>query len=238
MSKDHSPLASPRVNAALKRKPLTVSPETDISLHIETVFGLRVNPTNPDVETLDIQDIAWALSRISRFAGHTITSIPYNVAQHSVYVSQIVKDLLNDDCTFPIPQAIQDAIHTVKILDIGKPLILKALLHDAHEAFIGDIPSPVKRIPEVKETFSLLEAKLDHAIYTKFGLEENCKEEKDIIKFADMIALAVEAYQFMPSRGKDWGVPEISLLTIQNFPTPKPSLESFKDFISAFEIYK
>ena len=230
MSQDYSPLANPR----LKRKPITVSDSKDISLHIETVFGKLVNPTNPDLETLDIQDIAWALSRISRFAGHTITAIPYNVAQHSVYVCQIIKDLLQGKCTFPVPMEISAAVDVVKTANIQDDLLMKGLLHDAHEAFIGDIPSPIKRIPEVAETFRLLESRIDHAIYTKFNLQESIIEEKQIIKFADMVALAVEAYQFMPSRGRDWNVPEISLLTIQNFPAPRPSLESFQYFLDTF----
>jgi hypothetical protein len=68
---------------------------TDNGFTLETVNGNIINPCNPDPNAIDIHDIAWALSRMPRFAGHTITEIPYTVAQHSIYVSEILENLFN-----------------------------------------------------------------------------------------------------------------------------------------------
>jgi hypothetical protein len=60
-----------------------------MSAIIETVTGKFVDIENPNRDDINLVDIAWALSRISRFAGHTITPIPYTVAQHSVLVARM-----------------------------------------------------------------------------------------------------------------------------------------------------
>ena len=91
---------------------------------LETVSGRKVDVVNPDPATIDITDIAWALSPMPRFSGHSIPYIPYSVAQHSI---QVAKDLAS----------------------LGPLVQLYGLLHDAAEAYINDLPSPVKHIPEI-----------------------------------------------------------------------------------------
>jgi len=85
-------------------------------LYLSTRSGQRVQLLQPQPDSIDIGDIALGLSRQYRFNGHTTT--PYTVAQHSVVVSYLV----------PAEHALQ------------------ALLHDAAEAYIGDLPSPVKKL--------------------------------------------------------------------------------------------
>lgn len=82
--------------------------------YIITHSGLFVYPFDPQPEEIAAEDIWWALSRIPRFNGHT--KRPYTVAEHSLI------------CAWLAP----------------KPLKLAALLHDAAEAYIGDIMRPVK----------------------------------------------------------------------------------------------
>ena len=222
-------------NPFAKKKPLTVSSDDDVGLLIETVSGRRINPTNPDALQIDIQDIGWALSRIPRFAGHTITSLPYNVAQHSVYVAELVEALINGTIESDL---FHDSTEYPEIVVDGETIFLKALLHDAHEAYTGDIPSPIKRIPELRETLKLIEGRLDHAIFSSFQLDETTDDEKRLIKYADRLAQAVESYQFMPSRGLDWNLPSTSLVMLQQFPAPAEPLESYKKFIEKFEYYR
>lgn len=103
---------------------------------IRTFTGKYVNPLNPDPDTICIEDIAHALSQICRFGGH----LPYfySVADHSLAVSYCLPD----------------------------EHALAGLLHDASEAYLCDIPSPVKRmIPGYAEA----EDRLMKVIAAKFG---------------------------------------------------------------------
>lgn len=143
---------------------------------MRTVSGKQFFPDQPTVDLIDIEDIAHALSNICRFAGHV--SSFYSVAQHSVIVAGIVKDLGGTR---------HDQIW--------------GLLHDATEAYLTDIPTPVKIL---LKDFGPLEDKLHLCISKKFGLSE---EMPEIVKRADVIALATEARDLMGDP-KDWGLKE------------------------------
>lgn len=212
------------------KKPLTASQSGDVSACIETVSGRLVNPTNPLAENITLSDIAWATSRIPRFAGHTITEVPYNVAQHSVYVAELAAEMIiNKSKIIEIEQSLI-VIRSGNIIET----LIKALLHDAHEAYTGDIPSPVKRIPELRETLKIIEMKLDHAIFSAFNLPELTDSERILIKYCDRLAQAIESYQFMPSRGLNWNLPAPTLVALQKFPQPKSPLLSYENFISHY----
>lgn len=214
--------------------------KVDVSQCIETVTGHIVDVNDPKPETIDVTDIAWALSRMPRFIGHTITQIPYNNAQHSVYVAKIVEQLMTEsgDLWEIVPENIAKDIFEYKSKLIpGRTLnliIQRALFHDAAEAYTGDIPSPVKRNPTLRPAIKAIEAKLDAAIFTKLGINEHIEELERIVKFADSVAQAIEGYQFMPSRGVNWVLPKPNLSLIQNFPEPKSSFESYRDFLDHY----
>ena len=214
----------------------------DVSQLLETVSGQLINPTDPAADAITIEDIAWALSRIPRFAGHTITEVPYNVAQHSVYVSKLLETFYRnkgkfDD--FPNLDALVDlaaeAFTGFNFDEEQKYLMLVALLHDAHEAYLGDIPSPVKKIPELREAIHLMELKFDLAICNKFGIVEPNDAQRKLIKFFDKLAQAIEGYQFMRSRGVNWNLPRPGLILLQDFPPPKTALCSYQDFMQRFQ---
>jgi 5'-deoxynucleotidase YfbR-like HD superfamily hydrolase len=82
--------------------------------------GKLVDPFRPKPSQIDFNDIAVALARINRFTGHTVH--PYSVLEHSLLCLSIAKRR-------KLPLYIQ----------------LACLLHDASEAYISDIPSPIKR---------------------------------------------------------------------------------------------
>lgn len=88
--------------------------------------GRKVDLLNIKPDQIDIADIAISLARMPRWAGHTKPH-KYSVAEHSVYVSRLVPEVL----------------------------ALPALMHDCEEAFTGDIPTPVKLITPGLEATSM-----------------------------------------------------------------------------------
>lgn len=86
---------------------------------ILTITGLWYDFANPQVDQINLFDIAWPLSMLPRYNGHS--KVHYSVAQHSCLVSDIVAEWG------------------------GTPLeIMHGLIHDFPEAYTGDIVSPLK----------------------------------------------------------------------------------------------
>lgn len=128
---------------------------------IQTASGRAFSLTAPDPADVDLGDIAAALSKIARFNGHTRR--PYSVAQHCCFVASIVPE--------------EFALH--------------ALLHDAAEAYVGDIVTPLKKIVPL---FSVIEARVHRAVCKQFGVTE---EIPVCVIEADRIALATEVHQLL-----------------------------------------
>lgn len=144
--------------------------EPKIEPWIETVSGKHFHFLNPSDDEIDIEDIAYALANNCRFNGHCDRF--YSVAEHSVFVSSL----------------------------LPKELQLAGLLHDAAEAYLTDIPSPIKQfMPEYKT----LEHTVETAIARKFGLPEDVFSQQQI-KEADIRQLMTEAEWMLPSKGKEW----------------------------------
>jgi len=182
--------------------------------YLETVTGTTVDVENPTEDMINIQDIAWGLSRIPRFAGHTITKVPYSVAQHSIMVMRYIRDNFEDS---------------------SSEILMQALLHDAAEVYIGDIPSPIKKLPSIRESIKTIENRLMLSIYSKFNLCIPTPEGEALIKKSDLRARAIEAHNFMVSRGKTWNLPEVDLLTLQSFEPPMIAQDAYKLFMEEFK---
>jgi hypothetical protein len=161
------------------------APATLAAPWMHSASGRRVPLVNTPVEAISIRDIAAHLSKICRFAG--ATQVFYSVAQHSVLVSNLMAEY-------------------------GPHAQMYGLLHDAHEAYIGDIPQPVKDL--LNRSLGLggewlplydLTGDLDRAIHTRAGLvwppqPATCKA----IRHADLRALATEKRDLM-AEGPSWG---------------------------------
>ena len=205
-----------------------------VNRKIETVSGKLVDPANPNANDIDLYDIAWGLSRISRFAGHTMTPVPYNVAQHSVHVSNLAELCFNgvDSDHIYLDANIRQTIRNCAAN--RKEVLIKALLHDAHETYTGDIPSPIKNVPEVRAVLDQVEMRLDEAIYSRFNLSAKSDDEKLLIKFCDKVAQAIEANSFMLSKGEHWNLPKFDISFYETLQTPLTATTSFSSFLGRY----
>lgn len=195
-----------------------------MKLFLETVTGRLVDVANPDPDSICIDDIAWGCSRIPRFCGQTITAVPYNVAQHSVFVAEEVEKMLGEEI-----------VNSDGISNSPTNILLAALLHDGAECYTGDLPSPVKHLPELHPIIKRIEDGLMTAIYTNLEIPPPTEYELMLIKRADKIAQKIEAHAFMQSRGKDWpSMPAVSLVRLQQFAAPMDSLSAYNLFMDKF----
>lgn len=162
---------------------------------IQTYSGKLVDLARFSHLDVRLVDIAHALSMINRFTGHSTS--PYSVAQHSVHVSRLVPE----------------------------GLALWGLLHDASEAYLGDVASPLKGM---LPCYQQIEELAQRAIARAFGLRWPMPEE---VKRADLSALAAEKAELF-SVAHDWGLGECQPAKIG---TPLPWYEAKSEFVSRFK---
>jgi len=129
---------------------------------IMTYTGLLVNPFDLQADTIVLEDIAHGLACCNRFTGQAIK--PITVAQHSVYVSRLVEE------------------H-------GARVALQGLLHDASEAYLGDVSKLVKHTPEMA-WFRTIEDRAQAVIFRKFDCD---KTQHPAVTDADKLMLRYEA---------------------------------------------
>jgi hypothetical protein len=134
---------------------------------ITTFSGVRFWPLLPNPADIRIEDIAHALSNQCRFGGHAREF--YSVAEHCVRVSQNCRP--------------EDA--------------LWGLLHDASEAYLSDVPSPMKELPEF-EAYRAAERNLQGTIAARFGLST---EQPRSVTEADRAVLGIEIRDLLRPSG-------------------------------------
>jgi hypothetical protein len=154
--------------------------------YVETASGIRAHlwgERTLDWEQVSVFDIAHALAMQCRFNGHCRSF--YSVAQHSVLVSRVVDRETSSN-----------------------RLAMLALLHDASEAFVGDIVQPVKMVlDEIAPAWREIEAETQRVIEVVLAGRAATDEECEPIKRADVALLACEAARLMPSGGSWWNLP-------------------------------
>jgi hypothetical protein len=146
---------------------------------IATRHGIAFELLVPTAEMVDWRDIAYGLGHLCRWTGHT--SRFYSVAEHSCRVASLVRERMPDD----------------------KDAYLYALLHDAHEAYVGDFSAPLKlalkQVAQGDNVAKLITGPIDRAIYLAFGLCPTVPEDIEAaIHDADMLLLATELRDLMP----------------------------------------
>lgn len=139
---------------------------------IQTHSGRAFWPLDPRAEEMAIEDVAHSLSQLCRFNGHCRRF--YSVAQHSVLASRIA--------------APRHALWT--------------LLHDAAEAYLGDMTRPLKKS---LTAFGIAENRVLKVVAQKFGLEWPMPEA---VKRADNTMLVTEARDLMSRPPSPWGMAE------------------------------
>lgn len=142
---------------------------------IQTFSGKPFWPFDPRPDEIDLEDIAHALSNLCRFSGHVRTF--YSVAEHSVWVSSLVD-----------------------------PEYAKwGLLHDATEAYLVDLPRPLKRHGLMGRLYRETEDRLMEVIAARFDLPWPMPAE---VKKADSVMLATERKWLMAPCPLPWNEDE------------------------------
>lgn len=141
---------------------------------IKVSAGHYVDLANPDPATIEIDSIAAALSKICRFGGHCPQF--YSVAEHSVHATNL---------------AVASGV-------TGEALIA-VFLHDAAEAYIGDIVKPLKGI---MIDYMVTEQRIESAIEKAFSVSFN--RHKDVIKRFDRAMLRAEKLYMWPNDSEIW----------------------------------
>lgn len=155
-------------------------------LWIDTFTGKQFFFTDPRPEDVDLRDIAHSLSRLARFVGHVDGEELWTVGHHVLMCSELARDVREHA---PDPT-------------VWRNLPLYCLLHDFHEAYIGDIAAPVKMklrsLPGVDEWWRDMEHRLDEAIYSAFHVPMPTPEQLRLVKAIDNLAMVLEGREVLP----------------------------------------
>lgn len=134
---------------------------------IETYTGRGFDPFDPDPDDIHLPDIAAGLAHTCRFGGHCRRY--YSVAKHSLHVS-------------------------TELPETDPRLRLLGLLHDAGEAYVGDVPRPVKRR---LDGFEAVEEAILAAVWERFDIDPPTETEWERVTTADDQLLAYEAGELL-----------------------------------------
>jgi 5'-deoxynucleotidase YfbR-like HD superfamily hydrolase len=156
---------------------------------MQTHTGRRFYPLDPRASEVDPEDIAHALSLLCRYGGHVDRF--YSVAEHCVLMSQAV----------------------------APEHALAALLHDATEAYVVDVPRPLKiNLPDYQQA----EAGVELAVWERFGLPMRAgadrvfrPEVSPLVKEADTRILLDERAALMAATVHAWGIDSLAPLDVE-----------------------
>jgi uncharacterized protein len=145
---------------------------------ILTYSGRYVEPLDLKVEDVALEDIAHALSNQCRYSGHTRRF--YSVAEHSCRVADLLAQRY------------------------GSSTALAGLLHDASEAYLIDLPTPLKQSRAIGLEYQRAERAAMKVVADRFDLPHEFEKWPEV-KVADLRLLATERRDLMPANG-EWAI--------------------------------
>lgn len=174
------------------------------SCFIQTRKVMCFDPLHPNEEDIHIEDIAWSLAQKVRFSG--FGSRFYSIAEHSIHVSQLCP-----------PQ-----------------YAFAGLLHDAAEAYLFDVPTPLKANPALHSICDAIN-RLQHIINGKYGVVDL----ERAVKPADLQMLRVEAEALIGPLDPEFrrylsGIP-VPVRPVLRFADPETAYEWFLETFEALE---
>lgn len=145
---------------------------TSVRAWVRLPSGMRLDLLDPTPFDFADEDLALGLARTYRWGGHSAWPLPLSVAQHSLTVLALYRAWTRGKA-----EPAQE---------------LRELLHDADEGLLGFDPISVIK-PYLGPDFHALVARLQDAIFRRYGLVAWTDEEKKLHKKADVLAAASEA---------------------------------------------
>jgi hypothetical protein len=174
-----------------------------MSSWIQTYTDRAFDPVHPVASAVHLEDIAQSLSLQCRFAGHVQEH--YSVAQHSVLVFRLVESWTSST--------------TAQI---------QALLHDASEAYLVDVPAPLKQTA-LGRIYYDYERRVANVIGTRFGV--SLDPIPRVVRTADAIMLATERRDLKGPAPAPGGWPDVEPLPERV--TPWPAATAKREFLAA-----
>lgn len=144
-----------------------------IKPYMLTASGKHFDLLDPKPEQIDRYDIFAAISKLCRFTGHCREI--YTVGHHSLLVMSLVPEEFR----------------------------FEALMHDAAEAYTGDVSTPMK--VALGDTFHEVEHRIEAVVRAKYGLPMKLSSE---VKKADVVALGLEKRWLMSEDREAWPILE------------------------------
>ena len=173
---------------------------------IRTYTGIMFDPLNPDPELVNITDIAHALSLLCRANGHFRNF--YSVAQHSI-----------------------NCLEEAKARGYSEKVQLACLLHDASEAYMSDVPRPLKHM---LSEYVAVEETLLQKIYEKYLGSDLTAEEAALVKAVDDDVLYFDLKELLHET-LDREVPQMKVAPDYKF---VPFAQVEEEYLALYEQWK
>jgi len=146
-----------------------------VDTEVELITGKYLDVYEPDPAAISLDAVAHGLANTCRFTGQSIRF--YSVAEHAVLVARRLQEL-----------------------GYSADVVMEGLHHDDAEAFLGDVTRPLKRR---LEDYREIEGRMSAAVSRALGVPIPDPMSSDV-KAADTWALACEAHNLLPSKGRTW----------------------------------